>query len=157
MGLFRRRPTDDPLDPVRAQLVAVSQRLAELDDLERRLAAAQAEKQALADRLAMLERRVGSEHEKVESRLVEVGTVVTRQLTELSGDLGRLEDLHGTRLHDLEALAGKLDPDAFVSTDQLDEVRLRQVAIANELVRYEIALRQDLAAAVERMGPRRTR
>jgi hypothetical protein len=157
MGLFRRRPVEDPLEPLRLQLAEVTERLGHLDDVERRLATAHAEKQALADRLALLERRVGAEHEQVQARLAEVGTVVTRQLGELSGDLGRLEDLHGARLHELEVVTGKLDPDALVSTEQLDEVRRHQAAIANELVRYELALRQDLALAVERLGPRRTR
>jgi chromosome segregation ATPase len=147
MGLFRRRSTDDPLAPLMAQLV----------ELDERLAAEQAENGALAQRLAVLERRTAMERDSVQARLAEVSTAVAHQLGELSGDLAQLEAFHGTRLHELETLAGKIDPDDLVSGDQLDELRQRQVALANELARYEIALRHDLAAAVERCGPRPSR
>jgi chromosome segregation ATPase len=168
MGLFRRRnnqPVEDPLQRVRWQLA----------QLEQRLATEHAERQRVADRIAALEHRFEQRSLELRARLDEISTALANQLGELGGELdataahlaalderdsGRgaqlaeLEALHSARLQELEVFAGKIGTSDVATSVDLDVVRERQVAIANELVRYEIALRQDLAAAVERLGPR---
>jgi hypothetical protein len=142
MGLFRRRA--DPLDPIRIRLTGLDEQLRE----------ARAANEAMADRMRALERHAEDELASQRQRLQEIGSIVTSQLGELAGGLDALEASFSVRIADLEARSGKVDPDAIASTAAVEELRVRQVALANELARFELSLRGDLARAVERLGPR---
>jgi outer membrane murein-binding lipoprotein Lpp len=67
-----------------------------------------------------------------------VGTEVTHQLTELSGDIDKL----GTRTDEIAATVGDLP-------EQVEAVRSDQARLANEQARYEIRFSQDLAEVAD--------
>ena len=79
----------------------------------------------------------------LDARIIQVGSEVTHQLGELSGDidvLGRRADSLTDEIAHLTALP-----------QQVDGVRTDQLRRANEQARYEIAFRQDLAELAERL------
>ena len=98
--------------------------------------------------------------DRLELRLAELSVVVTNQLSELGGELDAAEHATAARLIEMEqqlatltesvqAPAGQLrDPTA----DELAELRANQVKIANELARFSIAVREEMAMLAPRVG-----
>ncbi len=98
--------------------------------------------------------------DRLELRLAELSAVVTNQLSELGGELDAAEHATATRLIEMEqqlaaltesvqAPPGQLrDPTA----DELAELRANQVKIANELARFSIAVREEMAMLAPRVG-----
>jgi hypothetical protein len=180
MGLFRRR--EDPMAPLVAQLT----------ELDRRIAAAQFENTDLKARLAALEskplpapivvpdaddlvlrvrtllgeppsavdpRRVEAleaARDRLELRLAELSSVLTDQLSELGGELDTAEHATAGRLAELERRLNELTAslpaaersqrqDQQPTAEELEELRNNQVRIANELARFSIAVREEMA------------
>jgi hypothetical protein len=180
MGLFRRR--EDPMAPLVAQLT----------ELDRRIAAAQFENTDLKARLAALESRplpapivvpdeddlvlrvrtllgepppavdprrveaLEAARDRLELRLAELSCALTDQLSELGGELDTAEHATAGRLAELERRLNELTaslpaaerserPDQQPTTEELEELRNNQVRIANELARFSIAVREEMA------------
>jgi hypothetical protein len=156
MGLFRRKPTIDP-----AQLVAVATEVAELrgqlEALARRLDTGETDRARLADVVGALQQRVAS-----------VGTELTNQLSELSGEIDALQArpdptaaiaaVDGLR-GDVGGLQSTIDDLATaikgVESDT-DGLRGAQERLANEQARYQIAFREDLATIADQTARKRT-
>ncbi|MEN9803952.1 MAG: hypothetical protein RIS41_799 [Actinomycetota bacterium] len=125
-------------------------RQAEIDALRKRIDELTAQITALASsqsttntQLDDLVGRLGS----LDARIAQVGSEVTHQLGELSGDIDAL----GRRTDTLDdGIKGLTELPALV-----DGVRTDQARLANEQARYEIAFRQDLAEIVERVQRQR--
>jgi hypothetical protein len=150
------------LDAVRAELderatgaaLEAESRIASLDertteqaaDTERRLGELQAMTTALA-----------GEVEGVRHRVVELAEALTRQFDELGGELDGLASRSLEQDRRLATLADATAalPVGAVSADDLDaragELRANQARIANELVRFELALRQEVAHLAEKV------
>jgi hypothetical protein len=107
--------------------------------------------------------------DRLELRIAELSGVVTNQLSELGGEIDTIEHVIGKRLAELEArlddataaLAhgegrsngnGSAPPNA---ADQavLAQLRENQVRIANELARFSIAIREEMAQLAPRVSP----
>ena len=156
MGLFRRKPSVDP-----AQLAAVAVEVAalrqQLDVLARRLDTGETDRRQLADVVGALQQRVAS-----------VGTELTNQLSELSGEIDTLQarpdptaaiaavgELRG----DLGGLQANVDDLATAVQgveDGADGLRTGQERLANEQARYQIAFRDDLASLADQLARKRT-
>ncbi|HWC69510.1 MAG TPA: hypothetical protein VG478_15690 [Acidimicrobiales bacterium] len=118
-----------------------------------------AQLRGLADRVEQVDATAAEHHEQVRRRLDEVTTLLTNQLSELTGELEqaqselyhRLAEQHA-HVEELAATAlrtAAATPDPFddiLLGNQLAELRENQVRIANDLARHEIALRADLAS-----------
>ena len=112
-------------------------------ELTTQLATLNASQSSTSSQLDDLVTRLGS----LDARITQVGSEVTHQLGELSGDidsLGRRTDSLNDEIASLTALP-----------DLVDGVRTDQARLANEQARYEIAFRQDLAEIAERIQSRR--
>jgi chromosome segregation ATPase len=154
MGLFRRKPTIDP-----AQLASVAAEVADLrttlDALARRLDTSDTDRRQLADVVGALQQRVAS-----------IGTELTNQLSELSGEIDALQarpdptaaiaavdglrgDVGGLQANvdDLATSVKRVEADA-------DGLRSAQERLANEQARYQIAFREDLAAIADQARKR---
>ena len=126
-------------DDIRLQLQEIGERLragealqAEVGLLAERVAVNEIEARAVRDHMAMLDQR-----------LTNVSTELVNQLSELGRDIDGL----GQRLTD----GTETGTETTVSDEVVDELRDRQVKLANEQARYEIAFRQDLAALAEQL------
>jgi hypothetical protein len=156
MGFFRRKPTIDP-----AQLAAVTAQVAELrtqlDALARRLDTGDTDRRQLADVVGVLQQRVAA-----------VGTELTNQLSELSGEIDALQArpdpavaiaaVEGLR-GDVGGLQSNVDDLATAVKgveDDADGLRSGQERLANEQARYQIAFREDLAALADQVSRKRT-
>ncbi len=128
MGIFRRRPSVAP-EQVAAVAAEVAELRVQLAALDHRLANSTGEQVEARAVIAQMQHRVES-----------IGAELTNQLTELSGDL--------------DELSRRPDPTAAIAA--LETVRAAQVKLANEQARYQIAFREDLAAAVDRFDRRRS-
>ena len=90
-------------------------------------------------------------------RVAELASVVTNQLGELGGELDAIEHAVTRRLKELEArveqpsVADATHSNGAQPGDVLDELRDNQVRIANELARFSIAVREEMAALVPRV------
>jgi hypothetical protein len=135
MGLFRRKPSVDP-----AQLAAIAGEVAalreQLDELGRRLDSGDTDRRQLADVVGTLQQRVTS-----------VGTELTNQLTELSGEI--------------DGLQARPDPTAAIAAvdglrGDVGGLRTGQERLAGEQARYQIAFREDLAAIADQLARKRT-
>jgi hypothetical protein len=98
--------------------------------------------------------------DRFEMRLAELGSVVTNQLGELSSELDGANARTAERMTELEreiaALAESAPtvPDEAdrLSGEELEELRANQVRIANELARFSIAVREEMAALAPRVA-----
>jgi ubiquinone biosynthesis protein UbiJ len=156
MGLFRRKPSVDPaqLAAVAAEVVALRQ---QLDALTWRLDTGDIDRRQLADVVGALQQRVAS-----------VGTELTNQLSELSGEIDALQArpdpteaiaaVDGLR-GDVGGLQSNVDDLASAMKgveDDADGLRTGQERLANEQARYQIAFREDLAAIADQLARKRT-
>jgi hypothetical protein len=100
--------------------------------------------------------------DRIEHRLGEVTSVVSNQLSELGGELDALEHGVARQLADLDARLSAIAEASVVSSSasgnghgshDLDELRANQVRIANELARFSIAVREEMAALTPRGAP----
>lgn len=131
MAVFKKakRARQAELDELREQI----------RDLTSQLTALTSSQTSTSGQIDELVTRIGS----LDARVTQVGTEVTHQLGELSGDIDAL----GRRTERLDGdLAGLVELPTAV-----DEVRTDQARLANEQARYEIAFRQDLAELAERL------
>jgi hypothetical protein len=179
MPLFRR--TSQELDELRRSVDELRAQVAEerearaslLERVERRLGQPSlpppvpgtslietlTELRSLAERVEQVDASTAEHHEQVRLRLDEVTTLLTNQLSELTGELeqtqselyhrlaeqhAHVEELASTALRTAAATPDPLD-DILIG-NQLADLRANQVRIANDLARHEIALRADLAA-----------
>jgi hypothetical protein len=98
--------------------------------------------------------------ERLQLRVAELASVVTNQLGELGGELDAIEHAVTRRLKELEARAEQPSvvdaphSNGALREDVLDELRGNQVRIANELARFSIAVREEMAALVPRVTPK---
>ena len=148
MGIFRRRPTVDPtqLAAVASEVAALRAQLATIDA---RLDAAGADQEWVKETLQVAVQRVAS-----------IGTELTNQLTELSGDI----DMLAARPDPTEAIGAvaelkvdqaRLAGDQVRLADGHDRIADGQDRLANEQARYQIAFREDLAALADQVHRRR--
>ena len=101
-------------------------------------------------------------NERLQLRVAELASTLTNQLSELGGELDAIERSMVRRLQELEAhVAASQKHGAAVSSatngdrppdEVLDELRANQVRIANELARFSIAVREEMAALMPRVG-----
>jgi tetrahydromethanopterin S-methyltransferase subunit G len=138
MALLTEQPRGAD-DDIRLQLQEIGERLhsgegvqAELGLLAERVAVNEIEARAVREHMAMLDQR-----------LTNVSTELANQLSELGRDIDGL----GQRLPD----GTETGTEGSVSDEVVDELRDRQVKLANEQARYEIAFRQDLATLAEQL------
>ena len=127
----------------KARQAEVEELRAQVRELTTQIAALTSSQSTTSSQLDELVTRLGS----LDARIVQVGSEVTHQLGELSGDidvLGRRADSLTDEIAHLAALP-----------QQVDGVRTDQVRLANEQARYEIAFRQDLAELAERLQRQR--
>ena len=127
----------------KARQAEIEELRAQLRDLTTQIATLSSSQSDTSSRLDELTTRLGS----LDARIVQVGSEVTHQLGELSGDidaLGRRADSITEEMSTLSALP-----------DQVKGVRTDQVRLASEQARYEIAFRQDLAEIAERLQRQR--
>jgi predicted nuclease with TOPRIM domain len=123
------------------------------------LAETLAELRTLAQQVERVDTTEAEHHEQIRLRLDEVTTLLTNQLSELTGELeqaqaelyhrlaeqhAQVEELAATALRTAAATPDPLDD--IVLGNQFAELRESQVRIANDLARHEIALRADLAS-----------
>lgn len=121
MGLFKRTPKTPPVDP--AEVEELRRQLAELRDQLTFVSSKDAEQNR---RLEEVDGRIIS----LNARITQVGSEVTHQLGELSGDIDGLDER--------------------AQSTATDQVRL-----ANEQARYQISFRQDLAEVIELINKKR--
>jgi ubiquinone biosynthesis protein UbiJ len=156
MGLFRRKPTVDP-----AQLAAVAAEVHELrtqlDALAHRLDTGETDRRRLADVVGGLQQRVAS-----------IGTELTNQLSELSGEMDALQArpdpseaiaaVQGLRgdVGGLQSDVGHLANAVKGVEDDADGLRTGQERLASEQARYQIAFREDLAALADQLARKRS-
>jgi chromosome segregation ATPase len=116
----------------------------QIDDLTTQIAALASSQSTTSTQLDELVGRLGS----LDARITQVGSEVTHQLGELSGDidaLGRRTDSLDDGIKNLTELPALVDG-----------VRTDQARLANEQARYEIAFRQDLAEIVDQIQRKRS-
>lgn len=106
--------------------------------------------------LADLDGRIAA----LENRLTAVSTELANQLSEIGSDLDtimRLEPEHlAGDLAEVRTAAGVLQHRIDSLAEELDESRAARITLANEQVRAQIALRRDLARAMDELRrPRR--
>lgn len=101
--------------------------------------------------IAALDERIAA----LDARLTAVSSELANQLSELGSDLDALTRLDPQRLaeslSEVQVLAGELGQRVEALTDELDEARAARVVLANEQVRAQIALRRDLARAMDEL------
>jgi len=135
MGLFKRVPkvalaTEVELHQLRTRVAELA---SQLNEVMNRSTESQQSARDISTRL-----------EAAESRITQVGSEITNQLTELSGDIESLEQ----RTKQLADIATELPAD-------IELVRHDQEELAREQARYQIAFRQDLADAIEMLQKKR--
>jgi len=97
-----------------------------------------------------------SARDRLELRLAELSCALTDQLSELGGELDTAEHATAARLADLEKRLNELTASLPMAdrperaeqpptAEELDELRNNQVRIANELARFSIAVREEMA------------
>ena len=135
MAVFRKakKAGQAEIDDLRAQVSRLTTQIGELT----------ASHTTNVTHLDDLSTRLGS----LDARIAQIGTEVTHQLGELSGDIDSL----GRRTNSLDDEINKLGH----LPDVVEEVRTDQARLANEQARYEIAFRQDLAEIVDQFQRRR--
>jgi hypothetical protein len=97
--------------------------------------------------------------DRLELRLAELSTVVTNQLSELGGELDAAEHATASRLLEMERQLAELTEAVHSPSGRLDhptenelaELRANQVRIANELARFSIAVREEMAVLAPRV------
>lgn len=133
VGLFNRGPKG----AMAAELATLRQQVAtlqeQLDDVVARNVESQQHSRDLTTQIGALE-----------ARITQVGSEITNQLGELSGDIEGIE----RRTSELADSVRGLPQD-------LDVLRHDQEELAREQARYQIAFRQDLAQAVETLQKKR--
>jgi hypothetical protein len=101
-------------------------------------------------------------HDRIEHRLGELSAVIANQFSELGGELDILEHGVARQLADLEARLAAISQSATADASssgnghgpaELEELRANQVRIANELARFSIAVREEMAALSPRVTP----
>lgn len=101
--------------------------------------------------------------ERLQLRVAELAAVVTNQVGELGGELDAIEHVVTRRLEEFEARiaqngaathAAAGEPGQPLPEDVLGELRANQVKIANELARFSIAVREEMASLAPRVTPR---
>ncbi len=145
MGLFNRRNEySDPhrlgglekqIADLRAQLStpmapppSAPPRLLDADDTEASIADLRAQLGRVDNQLASLDHRITSISTELANQISELGTEIEHLSTSLRADDG-----------------------AAVEPEVLDQLREAQTKLANEQVRYQIALREDLAELAQRI------
>ena len=146
MSLFKRRPD----------------LTARLEALEAALAAERADKEALTQRLDAVETAQRESTERVDARVGELSTAMNDQLREVSNEIDGGRKRVDEKLAAADSLtAGRLaafraELDRLAADDgRLDAVAEKQIRLANELARHEIALREELAAVADRLTRQR--
>ena len=132
VGLFKRGPRGamaTELATLRQQVAALQ---AQLDDVTAHSIETQQKGRDLTTQIGALE-----------ARITQVGSEITNQLGELSGDIEGIE----RRTSDLADSVHALPKD-------MDVLRHDQEELAREQARYQIAFRQDLADAIEMLKKR---
>ena len=129
MGLFKRTPKTPPVDP--AEVAELRQ---QIEELRAQLRTMTTDDEARDRHVAELDGKVIS----LGARVTQVGTEVTHQLGELSGDI----DNPAKRTDEITATIGDLP-------EQVEAVRSDQARLANEQARYEIRFSQDLAEVAD--------
>lgn len=127
----------------KARQAEIEELRAHIRDLTTQIATLSSSQSDTSTQLDELTARLGS----LDARIAQVGSEVTHQLGELSGDidaLGRRADSLTDDITNLAALP-----------QQIDGVRTDQIRLASEQARYEIAFRQDLAEIAERLRRQR--
>jgi len=123
-NMLASRALAPPTEPPRvAQADAVDLRFASLDD-----------------HLASLEDRLG----QIDRRITTISTELANQLNELSNELNKFGD------DTMTAATAEL---ATTIGESVGELRTAQVHLANEQTRYQIALREEIAALARRIKP----
>lgn len=101
--------------------------------------------------LAELEERIAA----LDARLTAVSSELANQLAELGTDLDALTRLDPDQIAasvaEVRDAAGALSGRLDALTEELDETRAARIVLANEQVRAQIALRRDLARAVDEL------
>jgi len=99
-------------------------------------------------------------NERLQLRVVELASTLTNQLGELGGEIDAIERSMARRLQELEAQVAEAAKPARAAASNgdrppdevLEELRANQVRIANELARFSIAVREEMAAMMPRVG-----
>jgi chromosome segregation ATPase len=132
VGLFKRGPKG----AVAAELATLRQQVAalqaQLDDVTAHSIETQQKGRDLTSQIGALE-----------ARITQVGSEITNQLGELSGDIEGIE----RRTSELADSVNALPKD-------MDVIRHDQEELAREQARYQIAFRQDLAEAIDMLKKR---
>lgn len=145
MGLFNRRR--DQIDPER--MSELERQVAELSDARRaqleppstdppRLLDADATEASIDDLRVQLAR--------IDEQLSTLGHRITSVATELANQIGEL----GNEIEHLSKEAAER-PSAAIDDEVVDHLRDAQTKLANEQVRYQIALREELAELARRI------
>ncbi|MFM1752938.1 MAG: hypothetical protein RL119_1900 [Actinomycetota bacterium] len=135
MGLFKRAPkaplaTEVDLYQLRLRVAELTSQLNEV--MNRNTESEQSN------------REISIRLEAAESRITQVGSELTNQLNELSGDIETVEQ----RTKQLAEVTSEIPA-------EIDLVRRDQEELAQEQARYQIAFRQDLADAIEMLQKKR--
>lgn len=130
----------------KSDLEALAGMQAELiDELRAAVARQQGVIDALRARLDQLEATTAARDTRIEARLTEVSEQFVRQFDELAGGVDE-----SARLAE-QALAAQQALDARLPEEVVDHLRTSQTKLANEQVRYDLALRAELAELAERL------
>jgi chromosome segregation ATPase len=145
MGLFRRKSTVD-----QAQLAAVLTEIAQLRGQLQQLG--ELIDASSGDQLDLRVSLVDLQH-----RVTAVGSELTNQLTELSGDIDALNARPNPTVQAAAALesAEAARAVAGAAREAADAVKAGQERLANEQARYQIAFRDDLAALADQLARKR--
>jgi len=162
MGLFKRRKPDgfahtddfwqlvDEVDEIRQIL---DRRLSVPKVPPPRLADADVVDSALTDLRWHLE-RVETQLAQIDQRMTSISVELANQLNELASEIEHLESAAADAAGD-DIDQPDVDDDAEATpmtlTKTIEELREAQIQLANEQVRYQLALRDDLAQLAERL------
>jgi chromosome segregation ATPase len=119
-----------------------------VEDHERLIAEQRATIEALSERLRSVETSTTESISGVQARLAEVSLQLAYQIEEL----GRELDSAARRLENSAPLAEGGAPADPVPAAALEDLRAAQIRLASEQVRYELALRAELAELAARLG-----
>jgi hypothetical protein len=145
MGIFRRRNSDDGVaaddfrdlaDEVTELRQILDRRLSAPTTPPPRLVDVDEVDAAIADLRSHLS-RIESQMGQIDQRMTAVSTELANQINELSDEIE-------------QGVLGE-DGDTVALDERLAELRRAQEHLANEQVRYQIALRDDLAELAERL------
>ena len=129
MGLFKRTPKTPPVDP--AEVVELRRQIDELRSQLNTFSSTEAE---ASRRLQEVDGKIIS----LNALVAQVGSEVTHQLSELSGDIDTL----GQRTTEIAVTVTELP-------QQIEALHTDQSRLAAEQVRYQIAFLEDLTEVVD--------